>query len=115
MMNKAPFIESILVAKIDDESIGPAVYCAGYPWLVAYLVGAGVTSSGVVTIEEAPTEDFAGTWSSIGTINAVDGTSGAVKALALTARHYQWVRARVSTVIGGGGSVSVTLCGSPSA
>ncbi len=74
--------------------------------------GTGTTSSGVVTIEEAYYDAdagqpvYAGTWGPIATVNASDVTGG--KQLVTHATGSYWaVRVRVSTTIGGGGSVTV--------
>ena len=115
MTNLFPFTAGLMATQSADETTSPAVDCQGYPFLGGYVTGAGVTSSGVITFEEAPTADFAGAWSPIGTINASDVTNGGAKALAFTARGYAWVRARISTAIGGGGTISAYLTGSPSA
>lgn len=70
-----------------------------------YVVGAGTISSGVVTIEEAHDPEYSGTWSSIQAVTASDVTGGAVKAYHISGK-YRAVRARVSTTIGGGGTIS---------
>ena len=113
MLTLAPFMQQILKEQSVDETTSAAVNCQGYPYLAVYVVGNGVTSSGVITVEESPTSDLAGTWASIGTINASGGSGGAAAALGLTVRAYGYVRARISTVIGGGGTVTVYLAGTP--
>jgi len=80
-----------------------------------YLKSTGTTSSGVVTIETA---DFAqdqeslgysGTWSAVTTVNASTFTGGAQTMVVLPAGAYSYVQVRVSTTIGGGGSVSAVV------
>lgn len=77
------------------------------------LVEAGANvSSGVVTLEGAATSDYSGTWASIttATTNAASKTFIATTDVGDTASvPVPYVRARISTVIGGGGSVDVYL------
>lgn len=82
--------------------------------LQTYVVqGNGTTSSGVITFEEAsytdPTAPYSGTWSSITTVNASDVTGNAQKFVHIAATANAYTRPRISTVIGGGGTVSVFL------
>ena len=74
---------------------------------VIFIKGTGTITSGVITIEEADTEDYSGTWSSIQAVNGTDVTAGAIKAIHLVQGIYRALRARISTNIGGGGSVEV--------
>lgn len=101
-----------------DETLGPWIDVRGRAYVVFYLTSAGVTSSGVVTIEEAAPKDFsssttppvfgAGTagYSVVTTKNAADFTGGLQVAVHLTPAAYCFVRARISTTIGGGGTIS---------
>lgn len=119
MPGAAPFRQVALNAVTVDETTGSPINCAGYPYLVAYVTGTGTTSSGVITFEEADYSDepynnavpYTGTWSSITTVNASDVTGGAQKAIHFTVAAYGWVRARISTAIGGGGSITVVMRG----
>ncbi len=111
-----PFRVTSLAAAITDETLGVPVDCHGWPYLVAYIKGTGTTSSGVITFEEAdwdPQTDpiFPGTWAPITTVNASDVTGGLQKSLHFPEGAYAFIRARVSTVIGGGGSVTVVFRG----
>lgn len=106
----------LITAQLADETTSAPVNCLGYTHLTIYITGAGTTSSGVITIEEADynpasaaADFYTGTWSSITTVNASDVTGGAQKAVHLTVSSYMWVRARISTVIGGTGTVSAVL------
>lgn len=104
----------LLNAQTADETLGPRVDCSGFTNIVIYVKGTGTTSSGVITIEEADynpnTEvDYTGTWSAIITVNASDVTAGVQKAVHLPTGAYAWVRTRISTAIGGGGSISTVL------
>jgi hypothetical protein len=88
----------------------------GADYVTFYLTSTGTTSSGVISIEEgAPKKiDFpiqvpseaVGSHSVITTVNASTFTGDAQVAVHLTVASYLFVRARISTVIGGGGSVS---------
>lgn len=105
-----------LTAAVDDETTGAPIKVLGWPWLAVYVTGTGTTSSGVITIETADFDPstastYTGTWSAITTVNASDVTGGAQKYVALTVAAYTQIRARVSTAIGGGGSVSVVVVG----
>ena len=111
--NAAPKRVQLLTAAITDETTSPWVDCSAYAHVVVYVSGAGTTSSGVLTIEEAdwgPDQViYGGTPSAITTVNASDVTGDVMKAIHLPDGAYAFVRTRVSTVIGGGGSVSASL------
>lgn len=78
-----------------------------YRELTFYIYGAGVVSSGAITCEEAPVGYGDGlTWAAIGSPTTV--TADTVKVIHATACVGQ-VRARISTLIGGGGNVTVEL------
>jgi hypothetical protein len=103
-----------------DETISNWVDVRGKTHLVFYLSSSGTTSGGAISLEEmlpvgapggqVPGLPFSGTNSLITTaINASTFTGGAQVAHHATVGAYGWVRARVSTAITGGGSVSVGL------
>lgn len=71
-----------------------------------YLYGAGTVSAGAVRCEEAHDKDYTGTWAAIGTPQTI--VSNAVIVVHATACAGA-VRARVSTNVTGGGSVTVDL------
>lgn len=69
----------------------------------------GTTSSGNILLEESDLPSYTGTWSQLMTKTAASFT-GDVK----VCEHIEigaglWVRARINTVIGGGGTVTVTI------
>jgi len=104
----------LLAAESADETTSTPVNVLGYKNLTIYVTGTGTIASGVITIEEADfnpsTEsDYSGTWSVITTVTASGVTGGAQQAIHLTPSAYSQVRTRISTAIGGGGSVSTTL------
>lgn len=104
----------LLAAQIIDETTSIAVPVQNCTFLTFYVKGAGTTSSGVVTLEEADWDAkkdaaYGGTWSSITTVNASDVSGGAQKAIHLSPGVFSFVRARISTAIGGGGSITVVL------
>ena len=78
------------------------------------ITGAGTTSSGVVTIEEAYYDPngpvYAGTWGLIATVNVSDVSGGKQLVTHITGSVWA-LRCRISTVIGGGGTVSVVTWG----
>lgn len=102
----------LLTAAIDDETSSPWVDVRGRTALAFYLSGLGTTSSGVITLEET-SPNVGNVWPAtpvaITTINASDLSAGVQKVHRPTVGAYAFVRARVSTVIGGGGSVDVRI------
>lgn len=73
-----------------------------------YCDGTGTVSTGVITIEESRDTAYTGTWSSLTTITASTLTGGADAAVHLNG-VYIAVRARISTTVTGGGSVTCEL------
>ena len=117
-----PISAQCLLNAVDDETLGQWIDVRGEPYLVFYCTSAGTTSSGVISFEEAAPKDFSsaeepapvfgaatGNYSVITTVNASTFSSDAQLAVHVTNAAYCYVRARVSTVIGGGGTVSVGL------
>ena len=110
-----------LTDAITDETLGPWIDVRGRANLVFYVTGVSTTSSGVITFEEAAPKNLSdaitpvvfgagvGSYTAIDTMNASDVSGGVQKAKHLTVGAYCFVRARISTAIGGGGSVSVGL------
>ena len=118
MNGSAPFRIKVLENNTADETVRTPVPCLGCSNLTVYTLSAGTTSSGVLTVETASwdplsQQDNSATWSSIATINASDSSAGVYKATALTAGAYDFVRVRISTVIGGGGTISAWLVAAP--
>ena len=115
MPGQGPKRQVCLLDATTDETLGTPFDASQTPYVTAYVIGTGTTSSGVVTFEEADWSDtetpYAGTWSSIGTVNASDVTGGAQKASHFAAAAYRYIRPRITTAIGGGGSVTVVLVG----
>ncbi len=106
----------LLYQKTATASVCVPVNCLGYKEIGVYVIGEGTTSSGVITIETAdfnPTteENYTGTWSAITTVNASDVTGGAQKHVPLTDSAYMFIRTRISTVSGGGGTISTVWVG----
>ncbi len=101
----------LLNAATADETTSPWVDVRGRTAVVFYVEGLGTTSGGVVTLEEslpAPSGTWAATAASIGTVNAT-AVSGGVQIATHVSGAYAFVRARVSTAITGGGSVSARV------
>ena len=102
-----------------DETLGPWIDVRGYSYITFYVTGEGTVSSGVITFEEAAPKVFlangggevvgetTGAYSSITTYSASGVTGGAQAAVHITVAAYCYVRARISTAIGGGGDVTV--------
>lgn len=97
------------------DTASPPMDISAYRCNTVYFKSAGTTSSGVITIEEADWDPlieapFGGTWTSITTVNASAFTAGASAAYHIAAPGaYAFLRVRVSTVIGGGGTISASL------
>lgn len=73
---------------------------------VIYIYGIGTIAGGAVQLEEAHDKDYTGAWAAIGAaVTVVDAT---VKIVRITG-CIGAVRARVSTNITGGGTVTVEL------
>ncbi len=99
-----------------DETFGTPFDGSECPHITVWIKGTGTTSSGVVTIEEADYDPqteavYSGTWSSLTTVNASDVTGGKQSAVHLAIGSYRFVRPRISTAIGGGGSITVVITG----
>jgi hypothetical protein len=106
----------LLTDESADETTSEAVLVLGYPNLSLYVIGSGTTSSGVITIETADYNPstaaaslYAGTWSPITTVNASDVSGDKQKVISISNAPYTWVRTRISTAIGGGGTISTVL------
>jgi len=81
-----------------------------------YVIGTGTVSGGTVLIEEADANPetgpggYSGTWSLVYTVTASDVSGGKQKAIHLTGPNsYGYLRARVSSDITGGGTITVVL------
>lgn len=104
----------------DDETLGPWIPVSGYANVAFYISGSGTTSSGVISIEEAaplfpsgPVFGAAtGGYSVITTVNASDVTGGLQKAVHIGPTAAAFVRSRISTAIGGGGTVTAVMVAS---
>lgn len=77
--------------------------------IVIYLDGTGTINAGVITVEEAHDDAYAGTWSLIDDTNATDLSAGKEVAVHLPEAGYGYVRVRISTEVGGGGSVTARV------
>ncbi len=115
-----PVVVKSLVLATTDETLGKWIDARKLPYLCFIIEADGGTiSSGVVTFEEAyfdPTVTpggYTGAWSLVTTYDCSALTGAASQALihSFNAVAFQFVRARVSTAIAGGGKVSVTLTG----
>lgn len=103
---------TMLSAVADDETFSQPIDVRGYTHIAVYVIANGTVSSGAVTINEAcidpaTHQPYAGTWDAVG--SAITPTTGEVVAGHLTVAAYSHLQARVSTAIGGGGTVTVVL------
>lgn len=77
--------------------------------VTVYLCGSGTVSGGTVVVEEAHDDAYTGTWSEIETVTA-SNLNGAALAVHVDG-FVGAVRARVSSAITGGGSVTARVVG----
>jgi hypothetical protein len=68
-----------------------------------YIVGAGTVSAGAVQLETARTTDYSGTWAPLGAAITVTAAANVVQITGC----FLALRARISSNITGGGSVTV--------
>ncbi len=97
-----------------DETTSLYIPCGQSQSVAFVVIGNGTTSSGVVTLEEAYWDPrvqmpYNGSWSVIANVNASDVTGTAQKFVHVDPNAFKFLRARISTVIGGGGGISVAL------
>lgn len=109
---RLPLLSAVTTATGTGTSI--SVDVQGRDEIVFYLTSTGSTSGGTILLEEADYDPnvgvvYSGTWSQIASVAASSFTGGAQTAYHISPNAYQFVRARVSANITGGGSVSVTL------
>lgn len=103
----------------DDETLGPWIDVRGKQNVCFYLTSNGTTSAGVVTFEEAAPENmtvdppvvFGGATDAYAVIPntaySVSGISGGKQVgIHLPQAAYFYVRARISTAVTGGGTIS---------
>ena len=96
---KAP-VESSLTAASTDETLGTALGVARCRELAAYVDWNTGVTAGVVEIETADVQAYAGTWANLGTVT-FSGTAPNQAIVQVTGIQ-QWVRARVSTAVANG-------------
>lgn len=87
---------------------GTAVMCGAAQHLAVFAVWSSGGSGGVLSIEEAATDDYAGTWSVITTVTQAGASQADVVHLT---GSFRAIRARLSTGVTGG-TVTVTIKGS---
>ena len=110
-MQPNPFVSPLFTGETATTVAG-VVNVSPNSSVTVWITGTGTTSSGVVTLEEAADPGYAGTWSSITTVNASDVTGGATKAIHLPAfATPYYLRVRISTTIGGGGTIAASVTG----
>ena len=103
---------NLIAAKSADETCSQWIDVRGRTHLTFYVIGNGTTSSGVITLDESVfvgDQPYGGTPSAITTVNASTVTGDNQSAIHVAVGSYGWVRARISTAIGGGGTISVVL------
>ena len=111
----APLTTTMLSAVSADETVSRPIDVRGYTHIAVYVIANGTVSSGAVIVNEAcidPDTDqpYSGTWKAVG--SAVTPATGTIEPIHLAVAGYSHVQARVSTAIGGGGTVTVVLVAS---
>ena len=89
-------------------TVKPFNDCRQVNWIMEF---AGTINGGVVKIECAASQDYSGTWHELDSINAADYTGGAAYGNTFPMVPGGFVRARISSNITGGGTVTVRLNG----
>lgn len=110
---RVPKTVTMLSAQSADERFSQPIDVRGYTHIVIYMIANGTVSSGAVTfleglIDPATEQPYSGTWATIGSAVTAP-TTGTITATHLTVAAYSHLQARISTVIGGGGTVTVVL------
>lgn len=85
----------------------PVNDCRQVTWMVTY---SGTTSGGAIVIEHAPTIDYAGTWQLLDTITAANLSAGS-EGSGTYPGLLSFVRARITSNITGGGSITAYING----
>lgn len=94
---------------------GSPVAAMGHPQIVIVFESIGTTSGGTVVIEEASWSQqlnettYAGTWSLVTSVDASEFTGTAQKAVHLSPTTHQFLRARITSNITGGGTILIRL------
>ncbi len=104
-----PIFITALETASADETLGVQVDMSRFGSGVFYIVPAGTVTSGVVSIEESAIANYTGTWSLVTASGTVATDAQQALHLNVAANSYKYVRARISTAIGGGGTVKVYL------
>ena len=101
---------------ITDETPSIPLNVQGYRDIAVYLKGTGTINAGVVVVEEADynpkTEPIPSAWATLYSFDADDTTGGATVSTHLPTAAYSFIRLRVTTAIGGGGSVEAAVVAS---
>ena len=115
-----PFRATLIAAGTTGTTTSQPVDCSGTPYVVVYYTSAGTTSGGTIILEEADfsgepndPQPYPGTWSQIESRAASSFTGGVTIAVHLTVGAYGFIRARISSAITGGGSITVVARGTP--
>ena len=110
-----------LSAASASGAVGAAVNASEWGMVAVAIQGNGTVTSGVVTIEEAvyggmgsqnTVPQYTGTWSTVTTVDC-SSLSNAQTVIHLQRAAFSHLRAHITTVIGGGGTVTAYLIGSP--
>ena len=106
----------LILAKTADTTVSPWVRTQGMSHFKVYVVGNGTISTGAVTIQEAwinphnEAAGYSGTPDDVG--SAITAVTDSQVAATLTEGPYAYLRAKISTGVTGGGTVSVYLVAS---
>lgn len=96
---------------VDETTSKPFQVLGSHRDLVFTFTGEGTITSGNVLIEESDLPSYTGTWSQIATQAAATVSAGVKLCTHVEIGAGMWVRARINTAIGGGGTITVTVSG----
>lgn len=108
-MSTLGFLDVSMLDTQTATQTGISIDCRGYNAPAVYMTGSGTISGGVAVITEAPTANYAGTWSTVLTLDPTDVSAGKTQGNALPAGAYNFLRVEITSTITGGGNVSFRL------
>lgn len=115
MLANSPSTIVLLGSLVNDTPTGVTTgmsipqHVRGFDELLFTLESVGTTSGGTIILEEASRPNYSGTWSQLASVAASSFTGTAQIAYHFGPNRYDYVRARISSDITGGGSVLVHL------
>ena len=94
---------TVLTGQAALDTTHTALSTQGYDSITMMMVAGAGVASGAVIVEGAPSRDYAGTWAQVLAPVTVPAASAASYSRVVGPSAFPpWVRARISTVVGGG-------------